>query len=82
MEFDLKLLTARELLAGIERATRDMFELRKLSNNKAVVRILREIPGPQDVELELDMHIYGQDNTFFGTAKAKIFLYVTASDIS
>lgn len=48
-----------------------------------MVQLLREVPGPQDIELQLDMNIYstefGQNSEeiYFGTAVARIFIYVT-----
>ena len=83
MEFDLKLVSARDAYTGETRASRSFFKLNSLRDNEAVVQLLREIEGPQDIELQLDMNIYSKEfrenseEIFFGTAVAKIFIYVT-----
>jgi hypothetical protein len=57
-----------------------------LRDNEAVIQLLEEIEGPQDIELQLDMNIYSREfrqnneETFFGTAVAKIFIFVTGED--
>lgn len=57
-----------------------------MRDNEAVIQLLREVQGPQDVELQLDMNIYSKEfgqsqnkneEIFFGTAVARIFIYVT-----
>jgi len=51
-----------------------------------VIQLLLPVEGPQDVELQLDMNIFSRefrrndDEVFFGTAVAKIYVYVTADD--
>ncbi|KAK2151436.1 hypothetical protein LSH36_363g02040 [Paralvinella palmiformis] len=83
MEFDLKLVAARDPYTGETRASRSFFKLNKLRDNEAVVQLLRQVEGPQDVELQLDMNIYSKEfrenseEIFFGTAVAKIFVYIT-----
>lgn len=60
-----------------------MFQAR---DNEAMIQLLREVPGPQDIELQLDMNIYSKEfgsnneEIFFGTAVARIFIYVTRED--
>jgi len=55
-------------------------------DNEAVIQLLLPVDGAQDVELELDMNIYSRefrhndDEVFFGTAVAKIYVYITADD--
>jgi len=57
-----------------------------LRDNEAVIQLLTEIDGPQDIELQLDMNIYSREfrqndeEVFFGTAVAKIFIFVTGED--
>jgi len=54
----------------------------QLRDNEAVIQLLQEVEGPQDIELQLDMNIYSREfqqhseEVFFGTAVAKIFIYV------
>jgi len=51
-----------------------------------VVQLLQEVEGPQDIELQLDMNIYSKEfrqndeEVFFGTAVARIFIYVTKDE--
>ena len=84
LEFELKLLTARDPKSGVTRVSRDFFHLNRVSDNEVVVRLLREIPGPQDIELQLNMNIYskeiGKEEIFFGTAVANITIFVTGED--
>lgn len=57
-----------------------------MRDNEAIIQLLREVPGPQDIELQLDMNIYSKEfrnndeEIFFGTAVARIFIYVTKED--
>ena len=64
----------------------DYFKVKEVGPNEAVVQLLREIDGPQDIELQLNMNIYSKEfqdtnpdrkEIFFGTAVAKIRVYVT-----
>ena len=65
---------------------RDYFHVLKKQDNVAVIQLLRQVPGAQDIKLQLDMNIYSKDydaegnEVFFGTAVAIINLYVTSSD--
>ena len=51
-----------------------------------MIQLLTEIDGPQDIELQLDMNIYSREfrqndeEVFFGTAVARIFIFVTGED--
>lgn len=86
IDFELKLVSARNPRTGASDVTRDFFEMRNPDGRRhaVVVSLNRLIPSAQDIELELNMHIYttnlnnnGQQDTFYGTAVAKIYLYVT-----
>ena len=79
LQFDLRLLSAKDPLTGDSRVTRDFFYLKHFRDNEAVVSLLRQIDGPQDVELELEMKIF-TNGRYSGTAVAKIFLYVTKNE--
>lgn len=81
--FDLKLISAQDPRTGEARVDRGYFALHQLRSNEAVIQLLREVPGPQDIELQLDMNIYSKEfgqnseEIYFGTAVARIFIYVT-----
>ncbi len=86
LEFDLKLNDARDPNSGETRVGSDFFRVKEVGPNEAVVQLLREIEGPQDIELQLNMNIYSKEfqetspnkeEIFFGTAVAKIKIYVT-----
>ena len=86
LEFDLKLNEARDPHTGESRVGSDYFKVKEVGPNEAVVQLLREIDGPQDIELQLNMNIYSKEfqdtnpdrkEIFFGTAVAKIKIYVT-----
>lgn len=79
LQFDLRLLEAKDPLSGQSRVTRDFFYLKHFRDNEAVVSLLRQIDGPQDVELELEMKIF-TNGRYSGTAVANIFLYVTKDE--
>lgn len=57
-----------------------------MRDNEAVIQLLQAVEGSQDVELQLDMNIYSRefrhndDEVFFGTAVAKIYVYITGDD--
>ena len=86
LEFDLKLNEAKGPNTGVSRVGADFFKVKEVGPNEAVVQLLREIEGPQDIELQLNMNIYSKEfqetrpskeEIFFGTAVAKIKIYVT-----
>ena len=79
LQFDLRLISAADPLSGEQRVARDFFYLKHFRDNEAVVSLLRQIDGPQDVELELEMKIF-TNGRYSGTAVAKIFLYVTKNE--
>jgi hypothetical protein len=84
--FDLKLISAEDPQTGQQRVNRSHFNVNQLRDNEAVIQLLNEIEGPQDIELQLDMNIYSrefrqnEEEVFFGTAVAKIFIFVTGED--
>lgn len=49
--------------------------------NEAVVKLIHEVGGPQDIELQLNMNVYSRElqskEIFFGTAVARLFIYIT-----
>ena len=82
LSFDLELISAQDPYTGESRVTRDMFRLDHVSDHEALVRLMEEIQGPQDIELKLNMNIYSrefrvEEEIFFGTAIAVIKIYVT-----
>ena len=86
LDFELRLLSAADPTTGEQRVGRDYFHVLKKQDNVAVIQLLRQVPGAQDIKLQLDMNIYSKDydaegnEVFFGTAVAIINLYVTSSD--
>jgi len=78
LQFDLHLLSAKDPETGESRVTRDFFYL-ELFYNKGVVTLQRQIQGPQDVELELEMKIF-TNGRYSSSAVAKIFLYFTKNE--
>jgi len=62
---------------GVEATARSYFTLRRSSShNQAVLALVRSIPGPQDIELQLNMDMF-QNGVFSGVAVVKIYIYVT-----
>ena len=88
LDFELKLVSARDPITGETRVTSDYFylKLNQRRKNEAVVQLLKEVPGAQDIELQLNMNIYSSEfgtqttEVFFGTAVAKIHIFVTKAD--
>lgn len=78
-EFDLNMVSARPVRAGVEPITRSFFRLNQ-EDSSGQVTLLNRIPGPQDVELELRMTLYNQQNQFLGEAVSKLYIYVTDPD--
>jgi fibulin 1/2 len=84
--FDLKLISAADPRTGAQRVTRSHFNINQLRDNEAVIQLTEEVEGPQDIELQLDMNIYSREfqqnneEVFFGTAVARIYIYVTRDD--
>ena len=53
----------------------------QVRSNKAIVKLVRDIGAPVDIELQLNMNIYGRelgsDEIFYGTAISRIYVYIT-----
>ena len=79
LQFDLRLLEAKDPLTGQSRVSRGFFYLKHFRDDEAVVSLVRQIDGPQDVELELEMKIFTNER-YSGTVVAKIFLYITKNE--
>ena len=83
LDFSLKLLDSRNPMTGEADVDLAFFRVKKVQDNKAVVSLIREIEGPQDIELELNMNIYSREfndereEIFFGTAVARFKVFVT-----
>ncbi len=84
LEFELKINSAKDPKSGETRVSKEFFHLKHVAAHEAVIRLLQKIEGPQDIELQLDMNIYSKEfeghegkEVFFGTAVAKIMIYVT-----
>lgn len=81
--FTLDFIKATDPITGESRVNRGFFNIETESTNEVFLHLLRRIEGPQDVELEVKMTIYSRDfqarnqEQYYGTAVAKIFLYVT-----
>lgn len=65
--------------AGVEKATRDFFHLKRTSFNQAVIALVKPILGPQDIQLALNMKLY-QQGTYSGSAVAQLLIYVSQYD--
>ncbi|KFM82523.1 hypothetical protein X975_05963, partial [Stegodyphus mimosarum] len=70
---DLKEVRAPQ---GVLPATRAYFHLRRTAYNEAMLSLLKTIPGPQEIELDLTAKIY-HNGLYGGNAIAKIFIFVT-----
>ena len=82
LRFELELKSAADPVTGQSRVTADHFRLESPSEFETLVKIVKDIEGPQDIELHLKMHIHSRefnedDAIFFGTALAIINVYVT-----
>lgn len=83
LDFELTLDSAIDPVTGVSRVDQTYFSLIKTADHVALVRLVKQIEGPQDIELKLNMNIHSrefrQDNEeiFFGTAIAVIKIYVT-----
>jgi fibulin 1/2 len=84
LEFELKMREAVNPVTGATSpVTLDYFRVQKVKDNEAIVTLLQEITGPQDVELQLDMNIFSrefredQEEIFFGTAVAVFKVFVS-----
>jgi fibulin 1/2 len=61
----------------VQPATESCFALRKPYPSQAVLVMTQSLEGPQDIELEFSMEIYGSGGNFAGSTVAKIFITVT-----
>lgn len=74
-QFSLDLLSAR-VPTHIVPASKDYFRLRNSGWNQAVIALVRPIPGPQELELQLTMNLY-HNGLFGGVGVAKLFIHVS-----
>lgn len=74
-QFTLDLLSARAA-QGVQPATKDTFQLRNSGWNQGVISLVRPIPGPQEIELQLTMKIY-HSGVFVGSGVAKLLIHVS-----
>ncbi|CAE1173162.1 FBLN1_2 [Acanthosepion pharaonis] len=75
--FNLNLISAEPQAPGVLKITQQYFNLR-ITGSSAAVELRQEIPGPQDVELQLIMDMYNSDkHQLIGQAESKLFIYVT-----
>jgi hypothetical protein len=94
LQFELKLVAARNppyassssssasASSAASRVTEAFFGVDQVQSNEAVVKLIGDVGGPVDVELQLNMHVYSRefqaaDEIFYGTAVARIFIYIT-----
>ncbi|XP_011500132.1 PREDICTED: fibrillin-1 [Ceratosolen solmsi marchali] len=61
----------------VKPATESCFALRKPYPAQAVLVLTQSLEGPQDIELEFSMEVYGPSGNFAGSTSAKIFIVVT-----
>lgn len=78
--WELNVKNVRPAHSGITPVNDSYFELRS-GPSEAIVALTRKIPGPQDIELELNMKITDMRTRYTGRAVSKIYLYVTSQDI-
>ncbi|XP_014213292.1 fibrillin-2 [Copidosoma floridanum] len=76
IRFGMALINARAP-PNVLLATEACFALRQPFHSQAVLVITKSLQGPQDIELELSMEIYGPNNALAGSAVAKIYIIVT-----
>lgn len=61
---------------GVDKVTIDYFHLNQTSSNSVTVLLVKSIIGPQDIELNLIMHIH-VDGVYSGFTVSKLFIYVS-----
>lgn len=82
--FDLKIVRSADPVTGENRVSQSSFNLRRVGPNEAVIELVQEVNGPQDIELQLDMSVYSsefaseKEEVFLGTVVAKINIYITS----
>ncbi|KAK6634325.1 hypothetical protein RUM43_011725 [Polyplax serrata] len=74
-QFTLDLLSARAA-QKVQKATKESFRLRNSGWNQGVISLVRPIPGPQEIELQLTMKIY-HSGVFVGSGVAKLLIHVS-----
>ncbi|XP_076236207.1 uncharacterized protein LOC143180395 [Calliopsis andreniformis] len=75
IQFSMAFLEARAP-PGVQRATESCFALKRPAPTQAVLMMTRSIPGPQEIELDLNMEVY-HNSIFAGSAVAKILIFVS-----
>ncbi len=65
--------------AGVPKATADYFYLNRVSWNAVTVSLLKSIVGPQDIELNLLMHVR-VNGVSVGFNVSKLFIFVSKYD--
>lgn len=78
VEFYLDLKKVQAPL-GVAKVTRDFFVLTPVSAKQVVVSLVKTIQGPQDIELDLKMHV-SFNGIFTGFTVSKLFIYVSTYD--
>ncbi|KAI1309313.1 Fibulin-1 [Halotydeus destructor] len=78
VSFKLQLVSATSdgQLGPYELASKEHFDLRTSAHNEATLSLVRLTPGPQDIQLELNVRIR-TNGEFGGTSKALIFIHVS-----
>ena len=75
VRFKLDMLDSRAPV-GINRVTKDFFQLRHTSLNQAIISLRNSIEGPQEIDLQLSMELY-HTGVFGGSAVAKLSVFVS-----
>ena len=78
VQFSLDLESVRAP-SGTQSASRSFFRLRRTSVNQAVISLVRQLEGPQEVQLALSMKLY-HENVYSGSAVAKLLVIVSEYD--
>ena len=81
LDYKLKLLSVTSSKTSVQKVTRESFKLRHTAPHEAVISLISDVQGPQDINMQLNMNIYSRERNsgeiFFGTAVANITVYVT-----
>lgn len=76
-EFDMKLIHV-DAPPNVRPADERFFSLNKM-HNEVLLNLVKSIEGPQDIELELTMTVFKNEQPF-GSNIAKVFLLVSAHE--
>ncbi|KPM07352.1 hypothetical protein QR98_0058440 [Sarcoptes scabiei] len=76
IRYDLTLKSVRTVLDEKHRARREDFILRKSKIDQIIVSLIRSLQGPQDIELELTVSLYPNDQL---KGMTKTFIYIVVS---